>query len=168
MRERMKFVVPLTIPSTRCTFETTSDSRSTFTTGIAAQTRCLEPQLHAGLRRDREQVGALAGDELLVRGHDRLAGAEQLADVSACRIEPAHHLRDDAIDGSSRTAAKSVVRTPSVGRERPLLVRVANEGADDPQPVAGRPLDLVGALDEQAVDRGADGAVPEKGDADVN
>ena len=38
MRERTKFVVPFTIPSTRCTFETTSDSRSTFTTGIAAQT----------------------------------------------------------------------------------------------------------------------------------
>ena len=34
----MKFVVPLTIPSTRWTFVTTSDSRSTLITGIAAQT----------------------------------------------------------------------------------------------------------------------------------
>jgi hypothetical protein len=34
----MKFVVPLTIPSTRWTFETTSDSRSTLITGIAAHT----------------------------------------------------------------------------------------------------------------------------------
>ncbi len=35
---RMKFVVPFTIPSTRWTFVATSDSRSTFTTGIAAHT----------------------------------------------------------------------------------------------------------------------------------
>src|SRR5262249_14240312 len=34
----MKLVVPLTIPSTRCTFVTTSDSRRTLITGIAAQT----------------------------------------------------------------------------------------------------------------------------------
>src|SRR5262245_50289162 len=34
----MKFVVPFTIPSTRWTFVTTSDSRSTLITGIAAQT----------------------------------------------------------------------------------------------------------------------------------
>ena len=33
-----KFVVPLTMPSTRWTFVTTSDSRSTLITGIAAQT----------------------------------------------------------------------------------------------------------------------------------
>jgi hypothetical protein len=32
----------------------------------------------------------------------------------------------------------------------------------------GRPLDLVGALDEQAVDRSADRAVPEKCHADIN
>ena len=38
MRVRMKFVVPFTIPSTRCTFVTTSDSRSTLITGIAAHT----------------------------------------------------------------------------------------------------------------------------------
>ncbi len=34
----MKFVVPLTMPSTRWTFVTTSDSRSTLITGIAAHT----------------------------------------------------------------------------------------------------------------------------------
>jgi hypothetical protein len=34
--------------------------------------------------------------------------------------------------------------------------------------MAGRPLDLIGALDEQAVDRGADRAVPEECDTDVN
>jgi hypothetical protein len=33
-----KFVVPFTMPRTRCTFVTTSDSRSTLITGIAAQT----------------------------------------------------------------------------------------------------------------------------------
>ena len=130
--------------------------------------RRLEAELHAGRRRDREQVGALARDELLVRGHDRLAGAEKLADVSACRIEPAHHLRDDANRGVVADG-REVRRQDAVGGgERPLLVRVADEGADDPQPVAGGPLDLIGALDEQAVDRGADRAVAEECDSDVN
>ena len=38
MRERTKFVVPLTMPRMRWTFSATSDSRSTLTTGTAAQT----------------------------------------------------------------------------------------------------------------------------------
>ena len=38
MRVRMKFVVPFTMPSTRWTFVTTSDSRNTLITGIAAHT----------------------------------------------------------------------------------------------------------------------------------
>ena len=38
MRERMKFVVPFTIPRIRWTFVAISDSRRTLTTGIAAQT----------------------------------------------------------------------------------------------------------------------------------
>jgi len=130
--------------------------------------RGFEPQLHAGLGRDREQVGALARDELLVRRHDRLAGPKQLTDVSACRIQPAHHLRDDA---NRRVVPHGgeIGRDHAVDRrERPRLVGVAHECANDPQPVAGRPLDLFGALDEQAVDRSADRAVPEECDADVN
>src|SRR5256885_419208 len=38
MRVRMKLVVPLTMPSMRCTLVTIIDSRSTLTTGIAAHT----------------------------------------------------------------------------------------------------------------------------------
>ena len=130
--------------------------------------RRLEAELHSGRRRDREQVGPLARDELLVRGHYRLAGPEQLADVSACRIKPAHHLRDDANRGVV-AHGREVRREDAVGgRKRALLVRVADEGADDPQPVAGGALDLIGALDEQAVDRSADRAVAEECHPDVN
>ena len=53
---RMKFVVPFTIPSTRWTFVTTSASRSTLITGIAAQTLRLEAQLHAGARTRRRRA----------------------------------------------------------------------------------------------------------------
>ena len=130
--------------------------------------RRLEAQLHPGLRCDREQVGALAGDELLVRGYDRLAGAQKLADVSACRIQPAHHLRDDANRGVVANRGEVGRQDAVGGREGALLLGVADERADNPQPVARCPLDLFGALDEQAVDRGADRAVPEQGDADVN
>ena len=164
----MKFVVPLTIPRTRWTFVAIERLAQHLDDGDRRAHGCLEAQLHAGLRRGREEVGALARDELLVRGHDRLAGAEQLADVAARRLEPAHHLRDD-VDRRVVADRREVGRQHAVGgRERPLLVRVANERANDAQPVAGRALDLVAALGEHAADRRADGAVAEECDADVN
>ena len=57
--------------------------------------RGLEAELDARLRGRREELGAAAGDELLVRGDDRLPGAQQLEHVVARRLEPAHHLGDD-------------------------------------------------------------------------
>ena len=95
---RMKFVVPFTIPSTRWTFVTTSASRSTLITGIAAHTR-LEAELHACLGGCCEELGATLGDELLVRRDDRLAGGEQLEDVAARRLDAAHHLGNEADRG---------------------------------------------------------------------
>src|SRR5436305_1027595 len=57
--------------------------------------RRLETELGAPLGRGREQVGAAAGDELLVRGDDGLPGAQQLEHVFARGLEAAHELRDD-------------------------------------------------------------------------
>ena len=57
--------------------------------------RGLEAQLDAARGRRLEELGAAAGDELLVRRHDRAARAEQLEHVVAGRVDAAHHLRDD-------------------------------------------------------------------------
>jgi len=54
------------------------------------------------------------------------------------------------MDGSSRIAAKSVVRTPS--------------RANDPEPEPRRALDVLRVLDEQPVDRGTDRSVAEEAD----
>jgi hypothetical protein len=51
--------------------------------------------------------------------------------------------------------------------EAALARRITDERAQDTQPVAGRALDVVGVLDEQSIDRGADGPVAEKADADL-
>ena len=130
--------------------------------------RRLEAQLHARGGRDREQLGSVPRDELLVRGDDGLAGVEQLAHVPACRLQAAHHLRDH-VDLGVVAHVREVRREHAVSDgERPLLRRVADERAHDAQPVPGRALDLVGALDEQPVYGGADRAVAEESDTDVN
>src|SRR5581483_7713269 len=138
----MKLVVPLTIPSTRCTFVTTSDSRSTLITGIAAHT--------------------------LASKRSCTPAAEAVENVAAGRLDAAHHLGDDrdrrVADDVGEARRQHAVRRP----ERALLAEVADERLDDPEPVPGRPLDVVRLLVEQAVDRGADRAVAEQRDRDVN
>src|SRR5581483_5536893 len=113
-------------------------------------------------------IRALARDELLVRRDDRLTRAQQLANVAAGRVEAAHHLGDD-VDPLVVAERREVVRQHAIRYgELPLLRRVAYERAHDPQPVPGRPLDLVAALGEHPRDRRADGAVAEEAYADVN
>src|SRR4051794_20745512 len=113
MRERMKFVVPLTMPSTRWTFETTSDSRRTFTTGIAAQTdaskRSCTPASDAIAKRSAPSraTSCLFAEttDLPARRSSRTyppAGSSPpITSATTCTF------------GSSRIDAKSVVRTPS-------------------------------------------------------
>ena len=57
--------------------------------------RRLEAELHARFRRGREELGAAARDQLLVGAHHRLARAQEVEDVAAGGLEPAHHLGDE-------------------------------------------------------------------------
>ena len=123
--------------------------------------RRLETELHAALRRSGEEIGAAPRQQLLVRGDDGLAGAEQVEDVAAGRLDAAHHLGDER-DRVVLQDGLEVGREDSVAdRVVTLLVRVTDERARHPQPVAGRPLDLVGALYQEPVDGRADRAVTE-------
>ena len=109
----------------------------------------LEAELHAGCRSRLEELGAAPGDELLVRRDHRFPGAKELEHVVARRVEAAHHLGDDADRGVVADLGE-VGREHALGRlELALLVGVSYERADDPEPVSGRPLDVVGALGEE-------------------
>ena len=65
----MKLVVPLTIPNTFVISVAARLSWITRMTGHHAGDRRLEAQLDAGVAGGLEQLVAVLGDELLVRGH---------------------------------------------------------------------------------------------------
>ena len=123
--------------------------------------RRFETELHAAFRRGGEEIGAAPRQQLLVRGDHGLAGAEQVEDVAAGRLDAAHHLGDER-DRVVLQDGLEVGREDSVvDRVVTFLVRVTYEGACHSQPVAGSPLDLVGALYQEPVDGCADRAVTE-------
>ena len=167
MRVRMKFVVPLTMPRMRWTVVTTSASRSTLTRE-SPRRRGLEPELDAGVRGGAEELVPALGDELLVRGDDRLPRAQEAEHPVAGLVDAAHDLGDD---GDRRVADDLL----EVGREHALggkilalAIEVAHQCAHDAQAMAGRALDVVGALRQQPVDGSADRAVAEQRDRDVD
>ena len=118
--------------------------------------------LHAARGRRLEELRAATRDELLVRGHDRASGAQQLEHVAAGGVDSSHHLRNHLNRRVAEDRADVVGEDARLGRERPCLVRVADERMRDPQPVPGGALDLVGRLLEQPVHCSADSAVPEE------
>ena len=130
--------------------------------------RGLEPELGARARRRCEELGAPARDELLVRRHDRAARLEQREDVRPRRLEPAHHLGDEA-DRRVAEDVRGIGREDAWRRgERALLLGLPHERAHDPEPVAGRALDLVGLVRQQPVDGRPDGPVAEQCYGNVN
>ena len=168
IRVRMKFVVPLTIPSTRWTFVTTSDSRSTLITGIAAQT---EPRSGAArpprlLRRRARCCAARAA--ACSRSPPACPARRSSRTWSPVGVRPPITSATTAIEASSRISAKSVVSTPSSRLELALLVGVAHERAHEPEPMPGRALDVVCAVGQQPRYRAADRPVAEEGDRNVN
>ncbi len=161
----MKLVVPLTMPSIRCTPLTISDSRSTFTTGIAAQTlasnRSCTPRRSASAK---SSSPCRASSCLLADTTDLPAAISSSTWVRVGSIPPITSATT-VIAGSSRRRAKSVVSRPAGRRGVPR--GVAHErGGDDDRP-AGHPLDRLGALAEQRVDGRADRAETEQPDADL-
>ena len=168
MRVRMKFVVPLTIPSTRWTFVTTSDSRSTLITGIAAHTDASKRSCTPASAAAAKSSVLRRASELLVRGHDRLPGPQQLENVIARRRQAAHHLRDDrdrlVVADHGEVRRQHAV----VGLELTLLVDVTDERAHEPEPMPGRALDVLCAVGQEPRYRAADRPVPEECDRYVN
>ena len=130
--------------------------------------RCLEAQLHAGLRGSREELRAAARDELLVRRHDRLASAEELEHARSGRLETACDLGHDR-DRRIVADRLEVGREDALRRrEVALAIRIPDERTHHAQAMPCRTLDLVGALGQEAVDRRADVAVAEQRDGDVH
>ncbi len=125
---------------------TTSDSRRSLITGIAAQTEaskrtCTPPSAAAAM-----QLGTGARDELLVRGHDRHPLAQELEHVAARRLEPAHDLGDERDLGVAGDRAEVVGEETRFGCVLALPRWVANQRTDDAEPVADRALDVVRAV----------------------
>ncbi len=61
----------------------------------ASGDRCLEAQMAAGARRLSQQVGAGVRDDLLVRGHDRLAGPQCFPNPLLSRRASSNQFDDD-------------------------------------------------------------------------
>ncbi len=90
---------------------------------------------------------------------------EQLEDVRPGGIDAAHDLGDD-LDAGIVPERGEVGREHAVPCCEPTLAGdVSYERTDDAQPVPGCAFDVVGVLDEQAIDSGADRPVAEKADA---
>ena len=115
MRVSMKLVVPFTIPSTRCTFETTRDSRSTLITGIAAQTdaskRSCTPASEAAAKSSAPRRATSCLFAVTTGLPARSSSSTRVPVGSSPPVTSATR----AIDGSSRMTAKSVVSTSSPG-----------------------------------------------------
>ena len=92
-------VVPLTIPCTRSTSAAASDSPQHADDRHDAGDRRLEAQLHAVLARARPQLLAVLAEQLLVGGHDVLAGAHRAQHVVARGLDAADHLDDQVAAG---------------------------------------------------------------------
>ena len=145
----MKLVVPLTIPSTfsiRVAARLSWITRITGTTpATAASKRSWTPAVAGG----GEQLVAVLGDELLVRGDHVLARLQRAEHVVARRVGAADQLDDDL----------------RVGED---LVEVALGSAQDAgelRPPAADRLDLERALGELLDECAADGPPPEDTDA---
>src|SRR6266849_6202969 len=152
----MKFVVPFTIPSTRWTFETTSDSRRILTTGIAAQT--LASKRSCTPRDEAIPVVKILRESLVVSNVHRVLGivngttnfiltrmetgasyAEALAEAQ--RLGYAEADPTDDVSGADAAAKMAILATVAFGSRvtlddvwhtgieeiTPLHMRAANE-----------------------------------------
>ena len=147
--ERMKLVVPLTIPWMR---SIGVDGERFLEHAARPARRPRRPPRSAAARllaREREQLLAVLGEQLLVRAHHVAPGAHRRQQVLARGLDAAHQLDDQ------------------VGLREDLreVAARAREHAGDHGRAAVEALDLRGALVQQLRERRADGAVAEQADA---
>ena len=93
---------------------------------------------------------------------------QKLDDVVTRRFKAAHDLGDDRYRVVAEYVSNVGCEDPALGREGTLFRRIAHECPYDPQAMSRRTLDVVGAFGQQPVDGGADGAVPEQGNRNVD
>src|SRR5262245_24874691 len=111
----MKFVVPFTIPSTRWTFVTTSDSRSTLITGIAAHTLASNRSWTPAPDAAAKSSAPRRATSCLLAVTTCLPPRSSSSTYSPVGATPPMTSATTAIDGSPSTSAMSVVSTPSSG-----------------------------------------------------
>ena len=99
----MKLVVPLTMPMTSRTPAASIDSRSTLTTGIAAQTEASKRSWAPWRSAMPHSSSPWRASSCLLAETTEMPRLEQLGDVAARRIDAAHHLGDD---GDARVVAQ--------------------------------------------------------------
>jgi len=124
----------------------------------------LEPQLHAVSLGCAEQLVAVLGQQLLVGGHHRLAGSEQGQHVLTGRLDAAHHLSHHGDGGI--VAEPCEVGCQYAFRRVGVAGGIAYQRRGHLDRLAGDALDRLGAVPQQPVDGGADGAVSEQSDPD--
>src|SRR5438093_3057051 len=116
----MKLVVPFTIPSTRCTCVTTSDSRSTLITGIAAQTLASKRSCTPAARAVSNSSALRCATSCLFAVTTGLPARSRSSTYSPVGSTPPITSATTAIDGSLRISSKLVVSSPSTGKSRCL------------------------------------------------
>jgi hypothetical protein len=128
----------------------------------------LEAELDACGRRGAEQLRAATSDQLLVRRDDRPAGAQECEDVLEGRLDSTHDFGDERDRWVMCDVLECGRQGDLAGRKSSLAFGIADERADDLEAVAGRALDVVAVLVQQAVDGGADRSVTEQRNRDFD
>ena len=108
------------------------------------------------------ELGAVGGDESLVTGDDAGAGGEGRQNEGAGGFDPTDELDDEVV---SRGHRGGVDREQLTGDDRVAgRVEVAHGDAGDLQACAGARGEVIGLLQEETHDLGADGAGTEDAD----
>src|SRR5690606_7085198 len=123
----------------------------------------LEVEVDAALLGGLVELGAVGGEQGLVRGDDSRAGLDRLEDEAAGRLDAAHELDDEvrAADEAGRVGGEQ----PGVDDVGTGHGGVPDRDAHDLEPGPGPRGEVVGLLGQQPHHLGPDGPAPEHGDA---
>ena len=142
----------------------TSDSRSTLTTGIAAQTEASKRSWAPPRSAAANSSSPCRASSCLFAETTETPRSSSSSRYARVGSTPPISSATTRTRGSSRTVGEVGGEQAVAGVAR--LRRVADEGAHHPDRPAGDPLHVVGVLDEQPVDRGAHRAEAEQTDSE--